>query len=159
MISFFAGRIGDGAFWQSSIFLFGFSSFLMQSSFASGSLPAVVVAVGFSCAVATPLVRKTAPAASNSATSSFRMRIEGLLTRDDEGEDEAEERERLGERDTEEHGRTDHAGRLRLARHRRDGVADDEPDADAGADGGAAVDDATADRGESGRDVRGGGLC
>ena len=73
------------------------------------------------------------------------MRIAGLLTRDDEGEDEAEERERLGEGDAEEHGGAHHAGGLGLAGHGGDGVADHEADADAGADGGAAVDDAGAD--------------
>ena len=37
MISFFAGKIGLGAFWQSSIFLFACSSSLMHCSLASGS--------------------------------------------------------------------------------------------------------------------------
>ena len=55
------------------------------------------------------------------------------------------ERERLGERDTEEHRGAHHARRLGLASHGGDGVADDEADADARADGGAAVDDAGAD--------------
>ena len=36
-----------------------------------------------------------------------------------------------------------------LPRHRGDGVADHEADADAGTDGGAAVDDPTADGGET----------
>src|SRR5205085_1494186 len=67
------------------------------------------------------------------------------LLADDEGEDEAEERERLGEGDAEEHGRADHARRLGLAGHGRDRVADHEADADAGADGRAAVDDAATD--------------
>ena len=68
-----------------------------------------------------------------------------LLAGDDEGEDEAEERQGLGEGDAEEHGRADHAGGLGLAGHGRDGVADHDADADAGADGGAAVDDAATD--------------
>src|SRR4051812_16606553 len=67
---------------------------------------------------------------------------------DDEREDEPEQRERLGERDPEEHRGSDGAGRLGLARHGGDRVADDQADADAGADGGAAVDDASTDRGQ-----------
>src|SRR5262249_14522533 len=73
-----------------------------------------------------------------------------LSAGDDEREDEAEERERFGERDAQEHRRTDGAGRLGLARHRRDGVTDDEADADAGADGSATVNNAAADGGETG---------
>src|SRR5260370_27637342 len=65
---------------------------------------------------------------------------------DDEREDEAEQRECLGERDTEEHRCPDGARRLGLARHGGDRVTDHQTDADAGADGGAAVDDASTDR-------------
>ena len=68
-----------------------------------------------------------------------------LLTGDDEGENEAEERERFGERDAEEHRRLDLTSRLGLTGHRRDGVADDDADADAGADGRAAVGNASTD--------------
>ena len=60
----------------------------------------------------------------------------------EEEEDEPEQGERLGERDTEEHRRADRAGPLGLAGHRGDGVAHHDADADAGADGRAAVDDA-----------------
>src|SRR5438552_15947076 len=94
------------------------------------------------------------PAASSVARRSFRIRMTASSARDDEGQHEPEERERLGERDAEEHGRADHARRLRLARHRGDGISDDEADTDAGADRRAAVDDAAADRGEARRDVR-----
>src|SRR3954469_26059868 len=90
---------------------------------------------------------------TSSPQAAFPYALE-LLARDDEREDEAEQREGFGEGDTEEHRRTDHAGRLRLTSHRRDGVADDEADADSRADGCAAVDDATADRGETRSDVR-----
>src|SRR5687768_11782159 len=67
----------------------------------------------------------------------------------DEREDEAEQGERLGEGDAQEHGGAHHAGGLGLAGHGADGVADDEADADAGADGSAAVDDASTDGGEA----------
>ncbi len=60
----------------------------------------------------------------------------------EEDEDhEADEGERLGERDAEEHGRLDLAGRLGLAGHGLHGLADEVADADAGADGGEAVGD------------------
>ena len=74
---------------------------------------------------------------------------------EDEGEHEAEERERFGERDAEEHGRSHHAGRFGLAGHRGDGVADHDADADARADGRAAVDDASTDGLETGRELTG----
>ena len=64
----------------------------------------------------------------------------------EEEEDEPEQRERLGERDTEEHRRADRSGHLGLAGHGRDGVADHDADADARADGRGAVDDAGTDR-------------
>src|SRR5215831_17584630 len=84
---------------------------------------------------------------------SARMRVRTVppvrvSARDDERENEAEQRERLGERDSEEHRGAHRARRLGLARHRGDGVADHEADADAGADGSGAVDDASTDRGE-----------
>src|SRR3954468_1784102 len=79
----------------------------------------------------------------------LRTRITVPLARDDEGEDEPEEGERLGEGDAEEHGGAHHAGGLRLTGHRGDGVADDDADADARTDGGAAVHDAATDRGQS----------
>src|SRR5581483_12520661 len=53
----------------------------------------------------------------------------------DELEDEPDEGEGLGERDAEEHGRTDRSLHLGLPRHRLDGVADDQTDADTRADG------------------------
>ena len=84
---------------------------------------------------------------------------EGLLARDDEREDEAEQSEGLGERDAQEHRGAHHAGRLGLASHGRDGVADDEADADAGADGRAAVDDAAADGREALDAARPGPAC
>jgi hypothetical protein len=63
----------------------------------------------------------------------------------EEEEDESEEGERLGERDTEEHRRADRSGHLRLAGHRGDGVANDDADADARANGRGTVDDAGTD--------------
>src|SRR4051794_31036597 len=154
--------IGDGAFWQSSIFLPS-SSNLMQSSSASpaGLVSEAAVLEVLSvpelelvCACTAVPPSTTSPRPRSNAASAVRIRMMASSARDDEGKHEAEERERFGERDAEEHGRADHAGRLRLAGHRRDGVADDQPDADARADGRAAVDDATADRGETRRDVR-----
>ena len=71
------------------------------------------------------------------------------LTGDDEGQHEPEERKRFGERNAEEHGRTDHAGSLRLTGHSGDGIADDKADADAGANCRAAVHDAAPDGGEA----------
>ena len=105
-------------------------------------------AVG-SAADAEPARAKTPRPAMSDGDQQLAGAHEGLLARDDEREDEAEQSEGLGERDAEEHRGAHHAGRLGLAGHGRDGVADDEADADAGADGRAAVDDATADRGEA----------
>ena len=48
-------------------------------------------------------------------------------------------RQRLGERDAKEHRRSNHAGSLRLTRHRLDGVAGHDADADPRADGSEAV--------------------
>ena len=59
----------------------------------------------------------------------------------EELENETDEGERLGERDAEEHRGPHLAGHLGLAGHRLDGLADEETDADAGADGGEAVAD------------------
>ena len=73
----------------------------------------------------------------------------------EEEEDETEQGERLGERDTEEHRRADRARHLGLAGHGRDGVADHEADADAGADGRGAVDDAGTDRLQTGLELAG----
>src|SRR6056297_1630414 len=67
---------------------------------------------------------------------------------DEHGDDEADQRDGFGERHTQEHGRPDHAGRLGLASHRLDGLADEEADADAGADRREAIADAGADRTE-----------
>ena len=48
---------------------------------------------------------------------------------------EADEGERFGEGDAEEHRGADHAGGLGLAGHGLDRLADERADADAGADG------------------------
>src|SRR5574341_341190 len=64
---------------------------------------------------------------------------------DDERKDETEQGECLYERDAEEHRGPDHAGGLGLASHGLDGLADEEADADAGADGGEPVDQTLAD--------------
>src|SRR2546423_9206184 len=62
-------------------------------------------------------------------------------------DDEPDERERFGERDTEEHRRAGQTGRLGLAGHGLDGLAHHVADADAGADGGKAVGEPGADGG------------
>ena len=72
-------------------------------------------------------------------------RIRGDLERAESARVEAEQRQRLGERDAEEHGGADRALHLGLAGHRLDRVADHEADADAGADGRGAVHDAGTD--------------
>src|SRR3954469_12233947 len=68
-----------------------------------------------------------------------------LLEAEEDEDDEADQGERLGEGDAEEHRRADHAGSLRLAGHGLDRLADQVADADARADGRQAV-------GEAGRD-------
>src|SRR4029077_15009078 len=60
---------------------------------------------------------------------------------------EADERERFGEGDAEEHRGADHAGRFGLTGHGLDGLTDEEADADAGADGRQAVGETGADGG------------
>ena len=62
----------------------------------------------------------------------------GRLLQEDE-DDEADEGQRLGEGNAEEHRRLDLAGGLGLTGHGLDGVAEDDADADAGTDGGEAV--------------------
>src|ERR1700727_1861141 len=62
-----------------------------------------------------------------------------LLVLEDEGGDEADERQRLGQRETDPHVQLDAGGRLGLAGHGLDGVAEDQADADARADRGEAV--------------------
>src|SRR5579859_5645233 len=59
--------------------------------------------------------------------------------REDERHHDADQRERFGERETHPHVGADHARRLRLAGHRLGGVAEDQADAHAGADGREAV--------------------
>src|SRR4249920_1828107 len=63
----------------------------------------------------------------------------------EEEEDEPEQRERLGERDTEEHRGADRSGHLGLAGHGRDGVPHHDADADARANGRGTVNDACTD--------------
>src|SRR3954470_15635324 len=143
MISLGSGVNGDGAFWQSSI-VPPLSSFLMHFSAASFAGFDVVSA---SCANAGPATAPSATTTPSAATNArMRLRTSFPLARDDERKDESEERKRFGERDTEEHGGSHGAGGLRLSGHRRDRVSDDQADADAGADGRAAVDDASTDR-------------
>src|SRR5215469_12914137 len=60
---------------------------------------------------------------------------------EDERRHEADQRERLGQREADPHVQRDAAGGLRLAGHRLDRVAEDQADADAGADGGETVSD------------------
>src|SRR5205807_7224088 len=86
---------------------------------------------------------------STAVSARMRFRTFAPSAGDDEREDETEQRERLGERDPEEHRRAHGAGRLRLTRHGGDRVTDHQTDADAGADGGAAVDDASTDGGQT----------
>src|SRR5258707_14144763 len=68
-----------------------------------------------------------------------------VSARDDERENEAEERERLGERDPEEHRGSHGSGRLGVAVHSGDDVADHQADAVAVADGGGAAHDSSTD--------------
>src|SRR5581483_9486944 len=96
---------------------------------------------GSSAIAGAATVMTTAP-----ASSALRMRRRTRITRfpspwckSDELEDEPDEGEGLGERDAEEHGRTDRSLHLGLPRHRLDGVADDQTDADTRADGREAV--------------------
>ena len=60
---------------------------------------------------------------------------------EDEGDDEAEQRQRLGEREAEEDVGTGEAGRLGLAGGGLDVGGQDDADTDTGADGGEAVAD------------------
>src|SRR5712691_8461820 len=92
MISFVAGRIRLGAFWQSSMLLPA-SSFLMHSSSA--------VPLGLACATAGVAI--TPSTATAMAAINNRIRMENSLAADDECQHEAEERQRLGERDSQEH--------------------------------------------------------
>src|ERR1700683_4311826 len=62
---------------------------------------------------------------------------------EDEGGHEADEGERLGQREADPHVQRDASGRLGLAGHRLDGVAEDQADADARADGGQTIADGT----------------
>src|SRR6266581_3515964 len=62
---------------------------------------------------------------------------------EDERGDQADERERLGQREPDPHVQRDAAGGFRLPGHRLDGVTEDQADADAGADGGETVTDRT----------------
>src|SRR2546421_5385380 len=90
--SLVAGRIGLGAFWQSSI-LPPFSSLSMHS------LPSLV---GLVWATATPWNTTSPDSVRSRPASSRRMRTSdppNRLTGDDEGEDEPEQGERLGEGD------------------------------------------------------------
>src|SRR5688572_10598620 len=98
------------------------------------------------CAEAAEAVPKTHASARMPTAISARTRTGGPpLTRDDEREHEAEERERLGERDAQEHRGADHAGGLGLTGHGSDGVTHHDADADTRTDRSTAVDDATAD--------------
>src|SRR5438309_2225283 len=140
MSSLVAGRIGLGAFWQSSILPPAWSLSMHSRDAWSG------LGFGAVWAYAVPVGTTTA-AAITTAKSALRMFC-FLSAGDDEGEDEPEEGEGLGEGDAQEHRRAGHAGRLGLTGHGRDGIAHDDADADARPDGGAAVDDPTPDGGE-----------
>src|SRR4051794_33321184 len=154
--SLVAGRIGLGAFWQSSI-LPPCSSLSMHS--LENLLTLTVVGVVCSppdvWAKAGAADTPSAPSPMATASSALLVRMCFLLTGDDEGEDEPEQGQGLGEGDAEEHRRTGHASRLGLAGHGGDGVADDDADADARPDGGAAIDDASAHGGQPGDELTG----
>src|SRR5215212_7240268 len=95
----------------------------------------------------------------NASMTALRRIMTAPLGELDEDEDhEPDEGQGLGEGDTEEHGGTHHAGAFRLAGHGRDGVAHDDTDADAGADGGGAVADNGTDGGQSVEELIRGGL-
>src|SRR5438445_13357994 len=89
-----------------------------------------------SCADAGWVAASSNPPASTPTATSLLMRMCSAL---DELDDEPDEGQRLGERDPQEHRGPGDAGRLRLPGHGLDGVAHDEADADAGADGGESV--------------------
>src|SRR5690349_16781887 len=116
--SLVAGRIGLGAFWQSSIAP-PFSSFSMHSLDAVLGLGCVVCVcsvwanAGADDTATTP---KT-PIPIAAARSAPLVRIVVLLTGDDEGEDEPEQGQCLGEGDAEEHRRPGHTGGLGLTGH------------------------------------------
>src|SRR6478672_2266730 len=74
---------------------------------------------------------------------------------DDERERDAEQRERLDQPDPDEHGRADLTGVLGLASHRLDRLADQDPKADAGADGGEPDHEPLADGLQTGSDING----
>src|SRR5205807_1457452 len=82
---------------------------------------------------------------ASTARRAMAASMAGLLGELEQDEhDEADEGQGFGEGDAEEHGGAHHARGFRLAGHGRDGVAHDDADADAGADGRGAVADAGA---------------
>jgi hypothetical protein len=82
----------------------------------------------------------------------------GLRQEKDE-DHETDQGKRFGESDSQEHRGTDHAGRLGLTGHGRDGVAYNGTDADARADGGKAIAEASADGLEAFEHLARAGLC
>src|SRR5438309_180682 len=98
--SLVSGRIGLGAFWQSSI-LPPFSSLSMHSRVNLSGFWVV-------WATAEPAGTKAART-TTAASTALLVRMATLLARDDEREDEAEEGECLGEGDAQEHRRAGHA--------------------------------------------------
>jgi hypothetical protein len=78
-----------------------------------------------------------------------------MNTSDPPRERDAEQRERLDQPDADEHGRTDLTGVLGLASHRLDRLADQDPQADAGADRGETDDEPLADGLQTGSDING----
>src|SRR5665811_190297 len=87
----------------------------------------------------------SAPASVASTSSSMEIDmarfLPGLSSLDREREDEAQQGQRLDNRDADEHVGADDARCLRLTRHSLDGAADQNADADAGPDRGQAVPD------------------
>src|SRR5688500_10060360 len=85
------------------------------------------------------------------------LRLLGEL--DEDEDDEPDDSERHGERDTEEHRGPGDTGRLGLAGHGRDGVANHDADTNTGTDSGQAVAETGADRRQPGEELLGLGLC
>src|SRR5262245_42121058 len=116
IISLPTGRIGFGAF---------------------SSLVLVLVPPSWASNTSMPCVADTETVTVAKATASPLADGSGVLEQDEDHE--ADQGQRLGEGDAEEHRGAHQAGRLGLAGHGLDGLADDVADADAGADGGQAV--------------------
>src|SRR3954452_19412966 len=119
-------------------------------STAVGSLVAVLSSVEFGGTVWINWTVVTAPDCVTTAVSTSSPCGVGGSEADEDEDHEADEGQGFGEGDTEEHGRTNHAGGLGLTGHRLDGLADEVTDADARSDRRQTVGEAGADRSRRG---------